>query len=43
MPPQTIFAFVNYLWEKVIYLTDLKMALVLYLYLLYSLYELSQK
>ncbi len=43
MPPQPIFAFVNYLWEKVIYLTDLKMALVLYLYLLYSLYELSQK
>ncbi len=29
--------------EKVIYLTDLKMALVLYLYLLYSHYELSQK
>lgn len=43
MSPQPIFAFVNNLWAKVIYLNDMKITLVFYLYFLYSLNNFSSK
>lgn len=43
MSPQPIFAFVNNLRAKVIYLNDMKIALVFYLYFLYSLNDFSKE